>query len=175
MTVPQDVQERLVAWLTSHGFTVDHVSADGTSVYATSTVSNIAEQLQVEMARVTRDGITYNAARTAPSLPDDVGDGVRAIIGLQPFRQANKQSRRVLGVAAPAVDNQPPYVVSEVLATYGADGVGVTGAGQTSRPDRHRALDGRSQGVLEAQRPGRQALPSDADQRGRRDIAACRG
>jgi kumamolisin len=131
MTAPQDVRERLVAWLTSHGFTVDHVSADGTSVYATSTVSNIAEQLQVDMARVTRDGITYNAARTPPSLPDEVGDGVRAIIGLQPFRQANKQSRRVPGVAAQAVDNQPPYVVSEVLATYGADGVGVTGAGQT--------------------------------------------
>ncbi len=67
MTAPQEVQERLVAWLTSHGFTVDHISADGTSVYATSTVSNISEQLQVEMARVTRDGITYNAARTAPT------------------------------------------------------------------------------------------------------------
>jgi kumamolisin len=131
MTAPQDVQDRLVAWLTGHGFTVDHISADGTSVYATSTVSNIADQLQVEMARVTRDGITYNAARTAPSLPQEVGEGVRAIIGLQPFRQANKQSRRLPGVAAQVVDNQPPYVVSEVLAAYGADGVGVTGAGQT--------------------------------------------
>jgi kumamolisin len=131
MTAPQEVQEWLVAWLTSHGFTVDHISADGTSVYATSTVSNISEQLQVEMARVTRDGITYNAARTAPSLPEEVGDGVRAIIGLQPFRQANKQSRRVPGVAAAVEDNQPPYVVSDVLAAYGADSVGVTGAGQT--------------------------------------------
>jgi pro-kumamolisin-like protein len=94
MSSPQVIRDRLVAWLTSHGFTVDRVSADGTSVYATSTVSNIAEQVQVEMARVTRDGITYNAARTPPSLPDDAGDGVRAIIGLQPFRQATKQSRR---------------------------------------------------------------------------------
>ena len=45
------------------------------------------------MARVTRDGITYNAARNAPSLPSDVGDGVHAIVGLQPFRHAYKNSR----------------------------------------------------------------------------------
>jgi kumamolisin len=32
MTAPQDVRDRLVAWLTSHGFTVDHVSSDGASV-----------------------------------------------------------------------------------------------------------------------------------------------
>ncbi|MGZ4648934.1 MAG: S53 family peptidase [Kineosporiaceae bacterium] len=131
MTAPQDVRDRLVNWLAGHGFTVDHVSADGTSVYATSTVTNVAEQLQVDMARVTRDGITYNAARTPPSLPDDVGEGVRAIIGLQPFRQANKHLRRVPAVAVPAIDNRPPYLVSEVLAAYGADGLEVTGAGQT--------------------------------------------
>jgi kumamolisin len=131
MTAPQEARERLVAWLSGHGFTIDHVSLDGTSVYAMSTVSNIAAQLQVEMARVTRDGITYNAARTAPSLPEEVGDGVRAIIGLQPFRQANKHLRQLPGVAVPAADNAPPYVVSEVLAAYGADGLEVTGAGQT--------------------------------------------
>jgi kumamolisin len=131
MTAPADVRERLVGWLAAHGFAVDHVSADGTSIYTTSTVSNVVEQLQVDMARVTRDGITYNAARTAPSLPADVGDGVRAIIGLQPFRQANKQFRRVPGSAPAPVDNQPPYVVSEILSAYGADGLEVTGAGQT--------------------------------------------
>jgi kumamolisin len=131
MTAPAGVRDRLLAWLDGHGFTVEGVSADGTSVYATSTVSNIADQLQVEMSRVTRDGITYNAARTAPSLPEDIGDGVRAIIGLQPFRQANKHFRRLPEVPTAAVDNQPPYVVSEVLAAYGADGLDVTGAGQT--------------------------------------------
>jgi len=131
MTAPDDVRERLVAWLADHDFTIEHVSTDGTSVYATSTVANIAGQLQVEMARVTQDGITYNAARTAPSLPDDVGAGVRAIIGLQPFRQANKHFRRVPAGPVPAIDNRPPYVVSEVLAAYGADGLSLTGAGQT--------------------------------------------
>lgn len=42
---PGDVRDRLTSWLESHGFSVGKTSADGTSVYATSTVSNIAEQL----------------------------------------------------------------------------------------------------------------------------------
>ncbi len=45
------------------------------------------------MVRVTKDGVTYTAAKNAPSLPADVANGVHAIIGLQPFRQARKQSR----------------------------------------------------------------------------------
>ena len=137
---PAADRERLVAWLGGHGFTVDHVSADGATVYATSSVSNIAKQLDVDMVRVTRDGITYNAARTAPSLPAEVGGGVQAIIGLQPFRHANKHSRKLMPggpVAAPAAGltpqtmNAPPYLVSEVLAAYGAKGLNLTGAGQT--------------------------------------------
>jgi kumamolisin len=120
---------------------VDHVSEDGTSVYATATVSDIAEQLQVDMTRVTSEGVTYNAARDAPSLPAEVGAGVQAIIGLQPFRHANKHSRQMalespdqdVEAAGPAsqVRNRPPYLVSEVLAAYGAAGLPVTGAGQT--------------------------------------------
>ena len=140
MTAPQAVRDRLVNWLTGHGFTVDHVSADGTSVYATSTVSNVAEQLQVDMARVTRDGITYNAARTPPSLPDDVGEGVRAIIGLQPFRQANKQLRRVPAVAVPA--SRQPAAVSGVRGAgrLRCRRPGGDGSGPDHRdPHRHRA------------------------------------
>ena len=92
VTVPEKSRKKLTDWLASHGFEVDHVSDDGSSVYAKSSVANIAKQLQVDVAKVTRDGVTYNAARTAPSLPQDVGAGVQAIIGLQPFRHANKHS-----------------------------------------------------------------------------------
>ncbi len=45
------------------------------------------------MARVTTGGFTYLAARNAPSLPEDVGRNVTAIIGLQPYRQARKNAR----------------------------------------------------------------------------------
>ena len=85
--------DKLVAWLKGQGFDVTHITPNHTSVYARATVAQISKSLDVQMARVTRDGITYNAARNAPSLPSDVGDGVHAIVGLQPFRHAYKNSR----------------------------------------------------------------------------------
>ena len=95
------------------------------------------------MIPVTRDGITYLSAQTAPSLPTDVAAAVRSINGLQPFRQANKHSRsmrphwgnRGCTVGAqgpvPAIDNAPPYLVSEILSAYDATALGVNGGGQT--------------------------------------------
>ncbi|HEY3556552.1 MAG TPA: S53 family peptidase [Kribbella sp.] len=126
-------RSKLEKWLTEHGFSIDHVSDDGTSVYATSTVDNLSKQLQVDMVRVTRDGITTTAARNAPSLPSTVGDGVQAIIGLQPFRRANKHLRMIPPAATQATrtPNAPPYLVSEILRAYGADGLDVDGTGQS--------------------------------------------
>ena len=85
--------DKLVAWLEGQGFVVTHITPNHTGIYARATVAQISKSLEVQMARVTRDGITYNAARNAPSLPSDVGDGVHAIVGLQPFRHAYKNSR----------------------------------------------------------------------------------
>lgn len=146
-------KDALVAWLQGQGFEITHESSDRTSVYARATVDQIEKSLGVEMARVTKDGITYTAARNAPSLPAEVAKSVHAIIGLQPFRQAHKNSRKCApaggnraGLVGPAqpeglslnaavastnVQNAPPYLVSEVLKAYGADGLTVTGNGQT--------------------------------------------
>src|SRR5262249_19482196 len=80
-----------------------------------------------------------------PSLPADVGKGVHAIIGLQPFRHAHKhyKLRRPRGgnrlslagngdlAASKNVQNAPPYLVQEVMKAYNADGLSVTGKGQT--------------------------------------------
>src|SRR5205823_12802590 len=139
-------RKALVAWLKKQGFKITEVSDDGTSVYARGTVGQIEKSLAVKMTRVTKDGITYTAAQNAPSLPADVGKGVHAIIGLQPFRHAQKQSRKRLprhgnraslgatsAAAAPSpnIQNAPPYLVQEVLKAYNADGLPVTGQGQT--------------------------------------------
>src|SRR5205085_2271206 len=131
----------------------------------------IGKSLAVNMVRVTKDGITYNAAQNAPSLPAGVGQGVHAIIGLQPFRQAHKHSRKCAPAGgnradmtaagggakkaskksakkagakkaaakgnagapgpSPNIQNAPPYLVREVLKAYNADGLSVTGKGQT--------------------------------------------
>jgi kumamolisin len=153
--------DKLVAWLKGQGFEITHITPNKTGVYARGTVGQISKSLEVQMARVTRDGITYNAARTAPSLPSDVGDGVHAIVGLQPFRHASKNSRmrtpsggnrvslgeeneeapnqarrrsfatETAAAPTPNVANAPPYLVSEILRAYNGDTLGVTGAGQT--------------------------------------------
>jgi len=148
-------RDKLVKWLKAQGFDVTGVSHDGSSVYARASVAQIEKSLDVDMVRVTKDGVTYTAAKNAPSLPSNVANGVHAIIGLQPFRQARKQSRmcmphngnrtslngksphsrgrRPAAAAAPvtAIDNAPPYIVPEILKAYGADGLNVTGKGQT--------------------------------------------
>jgi kumamolisin len=80
------------------------------------------------MVSVTRNGITYTAAKDAPSLPAEVAQSVHAIIGLQPFRHANKH--RMAAVNAGASVSQG-YLVSQILKAYNADGLGVTGTGQT--------------------------------------------
>jgi len=147
----------LAAWLKAQGFEVTHISPDRTSIYARATVAQIEKSLLVSFARVSMDGITYNAARNAPSLPVEVGSGVHAILGLQPFRRAHKQFRRYVppngnrmspeengatedgaadsasaarAIPTPNIANAPPYLVSEVLAAYNANGLSVTGAGQ---------------------------------------------
>jgi kumamolisin len=154
---PADVKT-LVSWLKSEGFKIEQISADRTSVYARGTVDQIQKSLNVQMVRVTKDGITYTAAQDAPSLPAAVAKNVSAIIGLQPFRHAHKHLRMYLpqdvgpvgrskrassrrrgkkmsksGVAGfnSNIDSGPPYLVAEILKAYGADGLSVTGKGQT--------------------------------------------
>ncbi len=131
----------LKKWLESNGYQITATSRDG--IYARAKASQIARSLEVKMIPVTRDGITYLSAQTAPSLPADVAAAVRSINGLQPFRQANKHSRSTrplrgnrgstVGVQgpAPAIDNAPPFLVSEILNAYDATALGVNGEGQT--------------------------------------------
>ena len=133
--------EALKAWLTKEGFHVVQEAPDNTGIYAEANLKQIQDSLQVHMVRVTRNGQTYTAAKDAPSLPAAVGKSVHAILGLQPFRKANKQLRAFIpdsdhapimfAKAAPAITSAPPYLVPEILKAYGAQGLPVTGKGQT--------------------------------------------
>lgn len=146
--------DKLVSWLKTQGFDIVQVSPASGSIYAQGTVSDIQQSLEVNMVRVTKDGVTYTAAQNAPSLPDDVGQGVQAIIGLQPFRRAHKLSRMMTPsrtrhralraaaasgtatlaatvAAASSASFTPPYMVSDILTAYNATGLSVTGNGQT--------------------------------------------
>jgi len=132
-SVPQVEVDPLVNWLKNAGYEVTHISHDRTSVFARATVAQIEKSLGVNMVRVTKDGLTYTAARNAPSLPDDIATSVHAIGGLQPFRHAHKHFRYGASpqlASAAKVTNKPPYLVPEVLKAYNADGLAVTGKGQ---------------------------------------------
>ena len=135
----------LVNWLKAEGFTITHVAPDG--IYAQAPATQVAKSLAVDMVRVTRDGFTHNAARNAPSLPAEIANNVQAIGGLQPFLRANRHSRKRtpkasnrvslgnpvpgLTAASTTTKNAPPYLTHEILQAYNADGLNVTGAGQT--------------------------------------------
>ncbi len=143
--------DALTIHLKAEGFEIIKTNDDRTGVYARAAASQIEKTLQVDMVSVFREGVTYTAARNAPSLPNEASAGVRAIIGLQPFRHMIKRDIRVpnrrgnrvdmpglglrLQAAGPVANtniaNVPPYLVSEVLKAYNANGPGVAhGAGE---------------------------------------------
>ena len=157
---PQELQSKyspkpadlnpLKAWLKDQGFVITQVAPDNSGVYARATVAQIEKSLSVKMVRVTKDGITYTAAQDAPSLPDNVGAAVHAIIGLQPFRHAHKHVRMCIphghpvggrkaatrgkaGAAGPSksAKSSTGYLVSQIMKAYNADGLKLTGKGQT--------------------------------------------
>ena len=135
--------QTLVDWLKSQGFIITRRTTNG--VYAKASIAQIEKSLKVKMVRVHSEGVTYDAAETAPSLPSDVGKSVLSIGGLQPFLKARTQSLLVplkntspkgvlvgavtAAMAAPASE-KPPYLVSDLLRAYDADGVGLTGDGE---------------------------------------------
>ena len=133
--------QRLVKWLTKQKFEVLRVSKDNSSVFARAPASQVETSLDVKMVRVTSAGVTCIAARSAPSLPVDIASSVHAIIGLQPYRRASKHAIRLdvrnadLSPTVPGpgtVDPEsPPYKVRQIAGAYQADGLDVTGKGQT--------------------------------------------
>ncbi len=134
---PAESVSALTDWLTRHGYDIERVSDDGTSVYASAPLAAIESSLEVDMVTVSREGVTYAAAKNAPSLPEPVGGDVRAIVGLQPWRRARKHLRQapIETVDAEADPASPVpangYLVGDILQAYNADGIAATGAGQT--------------------------------------------
>jgi kumamolisin len=146
---------KLAKWLENpdQGLQVTGQSKDRTSIYVLGTVPKIEKALKVQFVRVIEGGVTYTAARNAPSLPNDVSDSVSGIVGLQPFLKAQKRFIKVplvrgsrargrpdrlsTGQPQPPVTesadlpNVPPYIVPEILKAYNADGLGLTGKEQT--------------------------------------------
>ena len=114
--------EAVKNWLISEGFTITHTDPNRLAVFAKGTVAQIQTSLQVEMLNVTVNGKDFRAARSQPSLPQNIATPVLGINGLQPYLQLHKHST----TTAYAV----PYSVNDILTAYSATNLGVTGSGQ---------------------------------------------
>lgn len=135
--VSQEQVQPLFDWLHTHDFVVDKVTPDRTGIYTHAKASAVSAALQVDLVRVTSNGLGYTSARNAPSLPSEIAANVRAIGGLQPQRRARKHLRgfegrqSVAGAAAGKAASVHGYLVGQILKAYNAANLGSTGAGQT--------------------------------------------
>ena len=118
--------ERVRRWLISEGFTITSTDPNRLGIFASGTLAQIQQSLQVEMVKVTVKGREFRAARTHPSLPASVASPILGINGLQPFLHARKH----LVNPSPAINDKPPFLVKEVMGAYDASGLSVTGAGE---------------------------------------------
>ena len=117
--------EALKQWAVTEGFEITGTDPQRLALFLRGSIRRIQHSLQVEMVRVSRDGRDYHAARTAPSLPKSLATPVLGINGLQPYRRPVKHQ----GMQTQAVTT--PYHINDILGAYNANGLGLTGSGQT--------------------------------------------
>lgn len=127
-------------WLTQNGYRITQETSDHTSVFAVASAGTVAKTLQIDLARVTKNGITHNAARTVPSLPEEVSGKLDKIGGLQPFHTVNKHRSHRHPLAAGAAEavaagtasiGAPPYLPSAIETAYQGTALGLDGSGQS--------------------------------------------
>ena len=123
--------QALVDWLKSSGLTITKTDPCGLGIFVSGSADLIRNTFQAHMAQVRVHGETYTAALTAPSLPAALAAPVLGINGLQPYIQPHKHLRQAALQAQPDIGNAPPYLPSEILTAYNANGLGLSGAGQT--------------------------------------------
>ena len=126
--------QKVAAWLTSQGLTV--TSAAGTThmmVTANGTATQLQQVFQTHFARVKFHGEEYTSAVSAPTLPADIEEEVRAVHGLQPHLHPHKNiiQRQPEVTTDAAAYVSPPYLVGNIANAYGISSSGLTGAGQT--------------------------------------------
>jgi kumamolisin len=124
---PADV-DKVRQWLIAQGFEVQPSVRYEISVFARGTVAQLQWSFAVTFARVQFRGEEHTSAVTAPSLPADLSGPALSINGLQPHLHPFLHSIRKAISPGKSIQNQPPYLVSEIESAYGAS-VG-NGAGQ---------------------------------------------
>lgn len=126
---PPANRNRVRAWLISQGLHVERDASDGLGIYVHGSIDDIEKAFGVHFVRVTREGSTYLAARDAPSVPSEIAPMVRAVVGLQPFRQPRRYTTTE-NLTPPPADATDGYTIAQIRKAYGAEQTGLTGKGQ---------------------------------------------
>jgi hypothetical protein len=122
----------VVDWLIAQGFAVKSPNKYNLSVFANGSVAQIERAFGTKFGRIEFEGVEYNSALTAPSLPTAVAAPVLGINGLQPHLHPRSHLIKITPTQGiqKLISNQPPYTVAEIAKVYGANGLTMNGAGQ---------------------------------------------
>ncbi len=122
--------QMVVDWLTGRGFTIVRQNSPPRAIFVQGSVSQIAQALKVNFARVTLRGKEYTSAVTAPSVPANIAALLVGINGLQPHLHAHTHLVKPNDSGGSGVTYSP----SQIAQAYQASGLystGITGSGQT--------------------------------------------
>ena len=92
---------RVSAWLASHGFTVEPVSAGRRSLVFSGTAVQVAETFHTELHHYQVDGVAHVANAQDPQVPRALASVVSGVLSLNDFRRQSA-TRSVRQVAAPS-------------------------------------------------------------------------
>ena len=123
---PKANHDRIAAWLRARGFTLTLADSSHTNLFARGTVAQVSAAFGVAFARIATEDGEFTSAVTAPSLPQDIADGVLGIHGLQPHIRMRAIRHTLDGVTNLSGRVTP----ADILAAYNVP-ANLNGAGQT--------------------------------------------
>ena len=121
----------VTAWLQARGLTITRTEPTGLSVFARGTVQQLEDVFQMSFARVAFKWGEYTSAVTAPSLPTSLAAALVGINGLQPHLRPHKLAAAAEARPFSLTSNRAPYIPSQILKAYSANGINLDGTGET--------------------------------------------
>ena len=139
--ISQGDLDKTVAWLTSHGFTIDEIPAGRRSIVFSGTSSHVAAAFNTQVRQYTTQGATHIANATDPQIPAALADVVGGIVKLHDFKHkpslvsAQALPKNSLASGQFTASNGSHYLSpADYFTIYNLKGLysnGVDGAGQS--------------------------------------------
>lgn len=127
----QDV-DAVVAWLKSHGFTVNVVYPSGLSIDFSGNAGQVRQAFRTEIHHLNVNGQAHIANMTDPSIPEALAPVIAGVVTLHDFRPHAMRTQRDFTVSAGSTDQAlTPGDVATIYNLNPLFSSGITGKGQT--------------------------------------------